>query len=309
MSPLYKRRRELLDLEERERQGESFWTEAFSTETRNRLQLVMRSGAGGGDYRTAEAAVRVLLADLGQLSLYGNPIGDTRDQFFRYFSECDDEMVPSVIEAFGEGYRRVFEEEAQRQAFGRGQPPQDGLIPIDALLVREINRVLAEDRIAFEFISGEMVPFASRELHVEVTQPVLRLLATPGWERVEMAYQNALSEIARGKGADAITDAGTALQEALTHLGASGNQLGDLTTSAKKKGIIASHDAVLVQTIEKACRWVSADRSNTGDTHYADPAGTEDAWFTVHVVGAIILRLAGGELRGAAVENVVTDEA
>ncbi|KIP95007.1 hypothetical protein RU09_02535 [Microbacterium sp. MEJ108Y] len=299
MSPLYKRRRELAALEERERQGESFWSENFSIETRNRLQLVMQSGAGGGDYRTIEASIRVLLADLGLLSLYKNAHGDSRDQFFRYLAECDDDMVPSVVEAFGKGYERAFEEEAQRQSFFSGQPPQDGRIPIDALLVREINRVLAEDRIAFEYVGGEMVPFASRELHVEVVEPVLRLLATPGWERVEKSYQSALSELARDEGADAITDAGTALQEALSFLGAEGNQLGDLTTSAKSKGIIASHDAPLLQTIDKACRWASADRSNKGDARNADEASREDAWFTVHVVGAILLRLTHTTPRGA----------
>ncbi len=264
----------------------------------------MLSGAGGNDYRTVEAATRVLLADLGELSLYGNARGDTRDQFFRYLSECDDDMVPSVLEAFGEGYARAFEEEAQRQAFSAGQPPQDGRIPIDGLLVREINRVLAEDRIAFEYINGEMVPFASRELHVEVVQPVLRLLASPGWERVEKSYRDALSQLARGEGANAITDAGTSLQEALSHLGAEGNQIGDLATSARKKGIIASHDIPLFQTIDKACRWVSADRSNVGDAHNSDDAETEDAWFTVHVVGAIILRLASGKPRDPGSESI-----
>lgn len=297
MSPLFKRRRELAAIEERERQGESFWTESFLPETRNRLLLVMANSAGGGDYRTLDTAKRILLADLGQLSLYPNSHGDSRDHFFRYLTECEDDMVPSVIEAFMEGYATAFEQEAARQAFASGLARSGSRIPFDAELVREINRVLAEDRIAFELIDGEMVPFASRELHVEVVEPVLRLLAAPGWERVERSYQSALSEIARGDGADAITDAGTALQEALAHLGAEGNQLGDLTTSARSKGIIAAHDAPLLQTIDKACRWVSADRSNSGDAHNADEASREDAWFTVHVVGAILLRLTGGDSR------------
>lgn len=299
MAPLFKRRRELAALEERERQGESFWTESFSTETRNRLLLVMAHSDGGNDYRTMDAAKRVLLADLGQLALFGNGLGDSREHFFRYLAECNDDMVPSVIEAFMEGYASAFEQEAARQAFASGLVHSGSRIPFNASLIREINRVLTEDRIAFELIDGEMVPFASRELHVEVVEPVLRLLAKPGWERVEKSYQSALSEIARGDGADAITDAGTALQEALVYLGAEGNQLGDLTTSAKNKGIIASHDAPLLQTIDKACRWASADRSNTGDAHNADEASREDAWFTVHVVGAILLRLADAIPRNA----------
>ncbi|MBM7463196.1 hypothetical protein [Microbacterium dextranolyticum] len=55
-------------------------------------------------------------------------------------------------------------------------------------------------------------------------------------------------------------------------------------------------------TIEKACRWASADRSNTGDAHNADTASAEDAWFAIHIVGAIILRLAHATPRGEAGE-------
>lgn len=296
MSPLYKRRRELRELQERERQGETFWTESFSPETRNRLQLVMLSSTGGRDYRTLEAAVQCLLADLGQLHLSSSR-SDARDDFFSYLSECEDEMVPSVMEAFVQGYTRAFEQNARIQAFHSGTSYTETLISMSEELLSELNRVLAEDRVAFELVDGEMVPFASRELHVEVTQPALRLLATAGWERVETSYQNALSELARGEGANAITDAGTALQEALILRGAEGNQIGDLTTSAKHRGIIAAHDAPLLQTIDKACRWVSADRSNTGDAHNSSSASRDDAWFTVHIVGAIILRLSSQALR------------
>lgn len=292
MSPLYKRRRELAAIRDRESKGESFWTEEFSVATRNRLILVMLSSAAGGDYQSIETAKQILLSDLGQLSLFRNAAGDSRDQFFRYLAECDHDMVPSVVEAFLEGSSRAFRENSRRQAFMSGiWQSDDSTAGLDFELVREVNRILAEDRVAFELVNGEMVPFASRSMHREVVEPVVRLLAEPGWERVEKSFQDALSELSRGKGANAITDAGTALQEALIFLGADGNQLGDLTTSAKAKGIIAAHDAPLLNAIERACRWVSADRSNTGDAHNSDDASREDAWFTVHVVGAIVLRL------------------
>lgn len=295
MAPLYARRKQLRDREDRERRGESFWTDRFSDETRNRLLLIMRSDLAG-DYRVVENAVKLLLADLGTLRLYLTS-EETYFQFFRYLSECDDDMVPSVIEAIVESYRLTYQEDYARGAF-TGLPQGMGRGAFGAELTGEINRVLAEDRIAFELVKGEMVPFASRELHVQVVEPVLRLLATPGWERVEKSYQSALSEIARGDGADAITDAGTALQEALSFLGAQGNQIGDLTTSARSKGLIAAHDVPLLQAVDKACRWVAADRSNMGDAHNADDASRDDAWFTVHVVGAILLRLSRGGRAG-----------
>ncbi|MXS73636.1 hypothetical protein FDM98_03005 [Microbacterium sp. TL13] len=163
----------------------------------------MAHSDGGSDYRTMEAAKRVLLADLGQLALLGNGQGDSREHLFRYLAECDDDMVPSVIEAFMEGYATAFQQNAAREAFASGLVPSGSRIPFNASLIREINGVLAEDRIAFELIDGEMVPFASRELHIEVVEPVLRLLAKPGWQRVEKSYQSALSQIARGDGTDA----------------------------------------------------------------------------------------------------------
>ncbi len=43
---------------------------------------------------------------------------------------------------------------------------------------------------------------------------------------------------------------------------------------------------------------LEADRSFQGDAHNASPADRADAWMTVHVVGAIIVRLAGGPDRG-----------
>lgn len=39
-------------------------------------------------------------------------------------------------------------------------------------------------------------------------------------------------------------------------------------------------------------QWVSAGRSTMGDAHHATSPLPEDAWLTVHIVGAIIVRLA-----------------
>ena len=100
-----------------------------------------------------------------------------------------------------------------------------------------------------------------------------------------------------GDGADAVTDAGTALQELLTELGCKGNQLGNLIKSASKMDLLAAHDAPLLDAIEKALNSVAADRSETGESHHASDAGREDAWLIVHIVGAFVVRLAAGEKR------------
>jgi hypothetical protein len=128
-----------------------------------------------------------------------------------------------------------------------------------------------------------------------VVAPVLRLLSgRAGWGTIENAYQGALREIHDGHPDDAITDAATALQEALVRVGCEGNALGPLIDSAKKKGLLAPHDQTLGTGIAKILDWVSADRSEMGDGHKgASKANRDDAWLSAHVVGAVILRLAG----------------
>lgn len=187
----------------------------------------------------------------------------------------DSDMVATVIEAVYLTLQRDM----------NGFPSRDHMV-----FAARANEVLREHRISFEFIEGQMVDFKSKELHEAVVAPTLRLLSgRQGWDAVEQTYQKALEEIGNDP-ADAITDAGTALQEALTLLGCEGNQLGKLAASARQKGLLAGHDMKLVD-------WVAADRSETGDSHNARPAGHDDAWLTVHVVGALILRLAGSAPR------------
>jgi hypothetical protein len=127
-----------------------------------------------------------------------------------------------------------------------------------------------------------------------VVVPTLRLLAgRVDYAAVEIAYRNALEEISGGKPDDAITDAATALQEMLELLGCEGNALGPLIRDARRKGVLAPHDQTLGDAIAKIGDWVSADRSEMGDGHRGASAATrDDAWLIVHIVGALVLRLA-----------------
>lgn len=277
MSPLHNRRRELAQLAERERAGESFWSEEFFESTRGRIHHAMRKAAMEipDYYREAR---RLILEDEGIHFLMSSGWSVQVD-FDEYLRQTKDEMVPTIIEAFCLALDSL---ESRTGVYDRGS------------FAKAVNTILREDRVSYELINGEMIPFASQELHAEVVEPVLRLLRNPEWHAVEAAYLAALGELSRGQGANAITDAGTALQEALVLLGASGNALGPLIASARKKGLIAGHDVALVDALRAATEWVSADRSVSGDAHNALPASIEDAWFTVHVVGAVILRLSSG---------------
>lgn len=85
----------------------------------------------------------------------------------------------------------------------------------------------------------------------------------------------------------------------LTAIGCIGNALGPLIKDAKKQGLLAPHDARLDQAITDVMEWVSADRSQSGEAHHVSNASVEDAWLIVHILGAVILRLASGPPRSA----------
>ena len=206
------------------------------------------------------------------------PNREAGDDFLQYFMVCPDDVVPTLIEVMDHATQRRY----------------DYVRPETEAFRERVKEIFDDHRITYDLIDGEMIPFESREMHQEVVAPVLRLLAGhPDLEAVEDAYHDALGEIMKNPG-DAITDAGRALQVTLELLGCEGNKLGPLIASARAKGLLASHDSGLTEGIRKIMDWVSADRSNLGDAHTASDPTPEDAWFTVHVVGALILRLAGG---------------
>jgi hypothetical protein len=109
---------------------------------------------------------------------------------------------------------------------------------------------------------------------------------------VERAFHDALRELKPGGNpGDAITDAGSALQEMLLAAGAEGNALGPLLASARGKGLLGPYDSKLAEGVKLIGDWVSADRSTRGDAHSASNANIDDAWLAVHVAAALIVRL------------------
>lgn len=280
MAALHNRRKRLAELATREAAGESFWVDSFDEGVRNKIVLAMESAVRSFNLPFyAAAARRLILEDEGLQFLVSGELNAAND-FISYARHCTDEMVPTVIEAFLIA--------CQSRRIAQYDLPN---APAEVYFSARVNEALREHRISFEIVGDEVVPFSSKELHTEVVIPALNLVSQPGWEKVEVAYQAALGELSRGDAADAITDAGTALQEALVKIGAEGNALGPLITSARKKGIILGHDVPLLEVVERASTWISADRSQVGDAHGVTAATLDDAWLTVHVVGAVILRL------------------
>jgi hypothetical protein len=163
-----------------------------------------------------------------------------------------------------------------------------------------INGVLRQERVAFKFVDGELIGFESDELHQAVVEPTLRLLVDSRFGDAHTAYLNALKEISTGNAGDAITDAGTALQLSLTALGCQGDVLSTLIADAKAKGLFKSHDQQLHEALILVAKWAASERNKNGDAHGNPDATLADAWLIVHVVGALILRLADAVPRGDA---------
>ena len=161
-----------------------------------------------------------------------------------------------------------------------------------------INGFFESHRVAFRLVDGEFVPFKSDELHRQVIEPVIRLLIDKRFERAQTAYISAIKEIAVDP-ADAITDAGTALQETFEALGCEGNAIGALLADARKKGLLGTYDKNLTDGIEKFGVWAAAMRNNKGDGHHVTDATRGDAWLMIHIVGALIVRLADNPAKGS----------
>lgn len=159
---------------------------------------------------------------------------------------------------------------------------------------RRVNEIFEAHDVAFRLsASSRLVPVASLTLNDAIVAPTQYLLhGQPEFAGAESAYQKALTEIRNGDAGDAITDAGTALQAALTALGYKGGTLGQLLSAAKNDGLLRGNDTPLTESIVKAVNWVAALR-NDGEAHNADADfDLSDAWMVVHVVGALIVRLA-----------------
>lgn len=189
---------------------------------------------------------------------------------------------------------------------------EDNLVTLDMIaalpvLVRDqrhrdlyeevVNSILNEERIGHKFLDGELVAFQDDELMQGVVEPALKLLISRQFEGAQKSYREALEQISHEKAGNAITYAGTALQETLEALGCKGNALGALITDAKEKGLLGKRDTPLEDGVRRFLHWAASERNQNSDAHRYSEAPIEDAWLMVHIVGALIVRLTSGEPR------------
>lgn len=277
---LHAMRKRLQAMAEAEALGQSFWTEGFDQRVRSRIRHAYDHWAELGRFGLVPftKARQLILEQEGGNAVFSVDLAPLED-FNWLLSSGDDAMYPTALEAL---MQAIF----------------DSNLAYYAAHFRDAaNEVFAQERVAWKFVAFKMVEIRSEELHEAVVEPALHLVHDARFAGVDATYRKALAELSKGDGADAVTDAGTALQELLTALGCAGNQLGDLIRSARQKGLLGAHDTPLLEAVERAMQWVAADRSQTGESHHASDATREDAWLIVHVVGAFIVRLAAGQQR------------
>lgn len=277
---LHAARRRQQEMTEREAGGESLWTEGFAERVRIRLRRALdRAWQGSTIFQAADFffQARSTVLDQEGLTFLVHANYTDRADFEAFFLGCSGDDFPTALEAV-------------MAACGDSVHAFAGMA----------NQIFAEERVAWKIVDGQMIEIRSTEMHASVVEPALRLLHDPRFAHVDATYRKALDELSKGDGADAVTDAGAALQELLTALGCEGQQLRDQIALAKKRKLLAGHDARYLAALYESLNWVGADRSQTGESHHASDASRDDAWLIVHIVGAFIVRLASGDKRPSA---------
>lgn len=124
-----------------------------------------------------------------------------------------------------------------------------------------------------------------------IDKPLAALVTSnPALRAVDDKLREALAELAAGNAADAVTDAGTALQMLLEHLGYSGGQLGDQLKAARKAGWLSGVDTPLASAVESLGTWIASVRNQRSDAHHGPNPDALDAELAVRVVGLLVLR-------------------
>jgi hypothetical protein len=263
---LFSERRRRAAQAEAEASGASFWTEKLGPEVRGKLATAWLVAAAGYFQNELEMSVQVLVSQ-STGNLRPAPVVGA-------IMALDTAEVMDYLEAINRSLRRL------------GWQAQ-------VTFQDTVNDALNAHRIKFKMIDGEIVPLDSEVLHVEVVEPALRLLhGNAQLAGAHESFMKALKEISNSDAPDAITDAGTALQETLVALGCHGNALGPLINDAVKRHLLSPHDAALEKAISGFLHWASANRSESGEGHHVSTATLSDAWLMVHIVGALIVRLA-----------------
>lgn len=262
------------------------YAEQLDEPTRGRLamaveknvpHLVTGSAHLGPEELMARLALDRVVAARGDLSL--RPSGPYDPSWFQavgqHLLQGDAFVALDLIGAWADAYARL--------------PGTRWLQDAERAFLDEVDRALRGSVFA---VSGrEIVRRDELGASLLVDEPLAALLVhDPSLRDVDAKLQEALRELEQGRPADAVTDAGTALQMLFEHLGYSGKQLGEQIAAARKGGWLDGVDAPLAQALESVARWVAAVRNQRGDAHHGPDPDPRDAEFVVRMVGLLLLR-------------------
>lgn len=271
--------------------GTAQWTDQLDMRVRVRLGLAWEDATRGME--TAHRDFTVAFVEGRTLRSIGLTIG--LGAMRSSSNTATNEQLLSLLEAEHEALDALMTKSrsfASPRGGGGGGWGFDAAAALEEFQ-RDVNRIFEAHLIGLHLHhNSRLVPVDSHEMHNAVVAPTLYLLhSQPRFAGAEAAYQNALKELRNRDPGDAITDAATALQEVLKSVGCTGGALGDLLTSARKRGILTGADTPLTEAIGKTVNWVAAKR-NQGEAHVGDhDMNMSDAWMMVHVVGALTIRL------------------
>ena len=285
---LFGRRQRLKEIAEREARGEDLWVDELEKDARYRIRYAVEDLVAGIPGYAADplmAARGFTLRDLGIGSLSEAQRADL--DYVTAIMQSSLGVVLTALEALL-AWSSILAQETAKDWTYEERDTMRSRLPV---FVADLKTILYEHRVKFDLIEGKFVAFESREMHEAVVAPTLTLLGGDSrFDSAEKAYRKAIEEIHSGDAADAITDAATALQEALSAVGCKGNTVSKKIRDAISKGLLTQYDSKLGD-------WLEADRSTKGDAHNAQAAHRSDGWLVVHITGALILRIAATEGR------------
>jgi hypothetical protein len=160
-----------------------------------------------------------------------------------------------------------------------------------------VNDVLLMERVNWEFGGDRLIPRGNSVLHSDVVEPAMTIMLHDArFATASRSFQAALDALGENRPADAVTKAAASVQEYFRALGVTGNSLSDQLNFAQTHRVITRADRMLFKPY---IDWANADRSDHGNAHFhRDGEVTRsDAWLAVHVLAAVMVRLAQGEPR------------
>lgn len=262
----------------------------LSEPVRSRLLLALRDSApsivrgvyspagepsGEGMGLIVDVVAARLARAWGELSM---EVQGTRawDEMMEVIVHGPDPRVLDVAGAWLDAYARI--------------PGQRWLQVSEEAFASRLDEVLAET--AYARRGRDVVRRRDARSAPAVEQPLRAFMTdNPRFALVDFKLAEAFAELNAGKGADAITDAATALQLLFNELGFTGNTLGAQITSARKGGLFTGIDTPLGESLISLSTWVASIRNQRGDAHPGAEPDLSDAELAVRVVALLVIRL------------------